>query len=174
MSTMNLMGERSKTLIVAVFDSANRAGRIAEDLRKRLEPWQVSVVQPNDPELARKIEPEQRGIFRTMKGAHLKLGVGGLMLGLLVGFALYASGAPAFASTPVMTVVAGGLFGAFAGLLLAGLLGMRPDHDVVTAKVAEAAKSDQWTVVTHPTNEEQASSIRSALKEAGGEVMRSL
>lgn len=174
MSTIQMTGERSNTLVAAVFDSAGRAKRIADDLRKRLEPWQVSVVEPRDPNLSRKVEPEQRGIFQTLKGAHTILGVGGVALGLVAGFALYFSGAPAFVSTPVMTVGACALFGAFAGLLLGGLFGMRPDHDVVTAKVADAAEGDQWTVVTHPTSEAQADSIRSALKDAGGEVTRSL
>lgn len=174
MTTMQMTGERSTTLIAGLFDSAQRAGQVAGEIGKRLEPWQVKVIAPSDSDLSNKVEPETRGIWTTLKGTHVILGGAGMGLGVVAGLVLLMWGTPLFASSPIMTVGACAMYGLFGGLLMAGILSMRPDHDVVTARVVDAAEAQQWAVVTHPLNQAQASEMQSALKDAGGDVVRSL
>ena len=134
----------------------------------------VQVVSPHDPNLDLKLEPEPAGIWRTVLRTHGKLGAVGLVLGALTGGVLAAAGVPAFASSPVMATVALGLFGLFGGMLLAGLLSIRPDHEVVITAVRDGTAGGDWAVVAHPTSERDASLAADELKAAGGEVVRSL
>src|SRR5690554_4459012 len=95
MSTLSpVTGEASDTKVAAIFDSEGSARRIAAVLRRelRLRPSQVQVITHHDRHPARKLEPEDRGIFRTMVVAHVKLGLVGGGVGVLLFALLYASG----------------------------------------------------------------------------------
>jgi len=176
MSTMSLFGERSLTLVAATFRDPDTASRAATNLRDRrsIRPAQVQLVSPHDPDLSRKLEPEQAGIWHTLLRSHLKLGLLGLIAGLMVGGGLIAAGMPAFLSSPGMALVAIGMFGMFGGMLIAGLISARPDHDVVINTVRDSTDVGYWAVVAHPADAEQARMAEEALERAGGEVVRSL
>ena len=176
MNMTALFGERSLTLVAALFHDADAADRAAKRLRedRAMRYAKVQVVSPHDPNLELKLEPEPAGIGRTLLRTHSKLGALGLVLGILTGGALAVAGVPAFASSPVMATIALGLFGLFGGMLVAGLLSIRPDHDVVITAVRDATAGGDWAVVAHPTSERNASLAADELKAAGGEVVRSL
>ncbi|NMG66803.1 hypothetical protein GPA19_17835 [Azoarcus indigens] len=176
MSTMSLFGERSLTLVAATFRDPDSASRAASTLRDRrpLRPAQVQLVSPHDPDLSRKLEPEQAGIWHTLLRSHLKLGIAGLIAGLLVGGGLAAAGMPAFLSSPGMALVAIGMFGMFGGMLIAGLLSARPDHDLVINTVRDSTDVGYWAVVAHPADSAQAKLAEETLERAGGEVVRSI
>lgn len=173
---LNLFGERSLTLVAALFDSGAAAARAAGLLQRRQEGERcaVMVVEPNDPRLGRKMEPESTGIWHTLLRTHGKLGAIGLVLGALVGAALVAADWPAAAESPYMTVAMAAVYGVFAGMLLAGLLTLRPDRGRVIARVREATSHGRWAVVAHPRSPEQAEVAREALTGEGGEVLQSL
>jgi hypothetical protein len=176
MNTTVLFGERSLTLVAALFHDADAADRAAKRLRedRAMRDAKVQVVSPHDPNLELKLEPEPAGIWRTLLRTHARLGVVGLVLGLLTGGVLVAAGLPAFVSAPMVATVALGVFGLFGGMLLAGLLSIRPDHEVVITAVRERTAGGDWAVVAHPTSERNASLAADELKAAGGEVVRSL
>jgi hypothetical protein len=46
-------------------------------------------------------------------------------------------------------------FGGTFGLLIGGLLSMRPDHGVLITLVRRGLESGQWAVIAHPFNAEQ-------------------
>lgn len=173
---MPLSGEKSTTLIAALFGDANRAKEAGTRLRKdaQLADNQVRLVRPDDPALARKLEPESQGIWRTARRTHVWLGLAGLIAGLVIGAALYAFGLPAFVSSTVVALAACALIGLFGGLLLAGLLTMRPDHDLVIERVRDSAASGGWVVVAHPANDMQISRTEESLRNSGGEIVSSL
>ena len=47
------------------------------------------------------------------------------------------------------------LFGTMFGLMVGGLLTIRPDHEAVIAPVREGVKSGRWAVVVHPASRQQ-------------------
>jgi hypothetical protein len=51
--------------------------------------------------------------------------------------------------------VALGIIFPFLGLLLAGAISLRPDHDLVVAKARKAAGEGRWTVVVHCTDNDE-------------------
>ena len=92
-SLSHVTGEVSDSKVAAIFDSERRARRIAHLLRRslRLKQSQVQVISGQDRHPGRKLEPEDRGIFRTMLVAHAKLGLVGLVVGAVL---IHAAKAP--------------------------------------------------------------------------------
>lgn len=173
---MPLSGEESTTLIAALFGDENRAKEASARLRDdaQLADHQIRLVRPDDPALGRKLEPETQGIWRTARRSHVWLGLAGLIVGLVVGAALYAFGLPAFVSSVVLALAACALLGLFGGLLLAGLLTMRPDHDLVIERVRDESASGGWIVVAHPSNDVQIARTEETLQNTGGRIVSSL
>jgi len=64
--------------------------------------------------------------------------------------------------------------GLFAGLMLAGLLTLRPDRSRVTLSIRRRSRAGKWAVVAHPTSPEQSERAVARLRKAGGAVIRSL
>lgn len=116
---------------------------------------QIRVVQPNDPHIARKLEPEVGGIRRTLVKSHLVLGGGGFVVGLIASAILTTVGPAVTRSSPVFTFIAIVFLCTLLPLLLAGFISLRPDHDPLIAKTREAAETGQWTVVAHCADTEQ-------------------
>ena len=173
---MPLSGERSTTVIAAMFADAERANRASARLRDdaQLSAAQVRVVEPGDPEFGRKLEPETQGIWRTARRTHVWLGLAGLVAGLLLGAALYGAGVDAFVSSASIAFAACALLGLFGGLLLAGVMTMRPDHDIVIERVRDAAASGGWIVVAHPADSTATARVEEALKQSGGQIVSSI
>ncbi|OEY67486.1 hypothetical protein [Marinobacter sp. X15-166B] len=107
-----VLGEHYSHKVSAEFDSQTAADRAKESLeRAGIPEQQIRIIKPDDPAMARKIEPESTGIARSMVKAHVKFGVVGLVAGLVIAAVLVAVG-PAFARTsPVLTFIALGFFG---------------------------------------------------------------
>lgn len=176
MATSLLFGERSLTMVAAVFDQAQQARTAAEQVLhdSGLPAQQVKVMGPGDPAVESKLEPEDKGIFRTLVKAHVTLGIAGLIGGLLLAGVLILVGAGFAVSSPFYTFFVAGLFGLFAGGMFGGLMTARPDHDVVIAKVEEAVHEGHWAVVVHPLNHDQEKRAEEVLQHTGGEVVHSL
>src|SRR5690606_24769576 len=124
-------GETSDTKAAAIFDDEGRARRIAAMQRRRLglRQSQVPLLTRRDRHPGRKLEPENKGIFRTMLMAHVKLGLVGAAVGGALFVLLYLSGLQLVTSSPgfaaAVIIAYGGVFGLMAG----GLVTLRPDHD---------------------------------------------
>lgn len=116
-AAMNLFGERSLTLVAALFDNGTAAARAAGSLQRqqRGERCPVLVVEPNDPRLGRKLEPESTGIWHTLLRSHGRLGLVGTVAGAIAGAVLVAAGWDAAASSPAMTIVIAAVYGLFCG-----------------------------------------------------------
>ncbi|MEN1927338.1 hypothetical protein [Luteimonas qiangzhengi] len=171
-----LTGEVSDSKVAAIFDSESNARSCARQLRDalRLRQSQVQVITRHDRHPGRKMEPEGRGIFRTIITAHAKLGVAGLVLGVLVFALLYASGLELVTASPrfaaALIIGYGGVFGLMAG----GLVSLRPDHDPYIEKVREALAEGRSAVVVHAFNANQRDAAQDGLDKAGGDTIRTL
>lgn len=174
-SSLSLFGERSLTIVGAVFPNRRWALSAAEELQR--EPdlrGDVSVVVPDDPHAARKMEPESAGIWRTALRSHAILGAAGLVAGLGVAAALYLGGWQPAVTSPVLTAVFTGVLGTFFGMLMAGLVTLRPDHGIVIEELREGIENEKWAVVVRPESEADAELAEKRLREMGSTPVRSL
>lgn len=169
MATLGLFGERSLSLVAANFRNANDAARAAGALRRMMPAAEVDVVRPGDPDRARSMAPDRRGIWQTLLRTRFVLGMSGPLAGVLVALGLVWAGA---VSSPWPTGLFLAAIGGFVGVMVAGLLGLRPDHARVIHHVRRAVRQGQWAVVAHPVDQAQASEAMAELETAGGEVMR--
>lgn len=176
-----LFGERSLTKVAALFVDRASAETAASQLLQGagFSAPQVRLLGPETGSLrdrdllARQVEPEPDGIWRTILRAHLTLGLLGGLAGTLLFAGWWLSGAAAIRSTPFMAWVSMAGFGATFGLLIGGLLSMRPDHGRVISRVRRALRHGRWAVVVHPTDPEQTRLALARLRPISLNVIRS-
>ena len=166
-------GEKYLTKVAAVFDDADQARAAAERVGREanIASDQIRVLRPDDPAMSRKLEPETRGIARTLLRAHVTLGTAGLLIGLGAAFLLLALDIVLFAWNPLYTVLVFAFFGAIAGLLLGGLVSLRPDHDRLIAWVRSSAREGEWFVLVHARDHEQERRAKDALQALSRKVV---
>ena len=177
MSTLSpVTGEASDTKVAAIFDNEGSARRIAAMLRRqlRLRPSQVQVITSGDRHPGRKMEPEDRGIFRTMVIAHVRLGLVGAAVGAVLFALLYLSGLALVTSSPGFAAAVIIAYGAVFGLMAGGLVTLRPDHDPYIQRIHRALKQGRSAVVVHAFDAGQRKAAQQALDEQGGETIRTL
>ncbi len=176
-----LFGERSLTKVAGLFVDRASAETAASQLLDGagFAPTQVRLLGPEvgnlkDRDLlARQVEPEQHGIWRTILRAHLTMGLLGFVAGTLLFAGWWLSGDAAIRTTPGMAWVSMAGFGATFGLLLGGLLSMRPDHGRVISRVRRALRLGRWAVVVHPVSAEQTQLALTRLRPISLRVLRS-
>lgn len=177
-----IFGERSLTKVAGLFKSQRETERVARELKQSagLNDAQISVVGPpagtalNSPAFSRKLEPEQTGIWRTLIRAHVITGIVGVVAGILVYVGSIVARSNAILSTPGMSLVAMVFLGGLGGLLVGGLLSLRPDHYRVIAVVRRAIREDQWALVIHPFTQVQLDKSLKMLQARSDRVVRSL
>ena len=137
-------------------------------------PPQVKLITPQSADVDIKLEPEGGGIWRTIILAHLWLGIWGGVLGLLAFALLYWGGVPFIEQSPIASVLVLLFFGSTAGLLLGGLVSLRPDHDRYIHATHDAVGQGQFTVVVHALSPEQNARAADFLAGRGGQVTKTL
>jgi hypothetical protein len=166
--------EQSLTKVAAMYRDATRAIAVAQALRRlpRMHDGQVQVVHPYDRDWGRKLEPEGVGIWRTAVRAHLTCGAIGLFAGAAVFAGFYLFGVRAITATPLAALFAMVLFATMFGLMIGGVLTVRPDHDAIVDAVRQAAKAGLWTVIVHPVSREQRAAVERSLQATGAPIAR--
>jgi hypothetical protein len=107
---------------------------------------QISIISPEDTDFVHKLEPDSIGIGRTVFGSHFILSCGSSVVGLIIASILMTIG-PSFAtSSPMMMLSAAAIVCAFIGLLIAGVIYIRPDHEPPINNTRQATHH-QWSVV---------------------------
>tara|TARA_R110002072_G_scaffold141475_1_gene286760 strand:- start:833 stop:1354 length:522 start_codon:yes stop_codon:yes gene_type:complete len=146
-----LLEEEFPHKVSAEYDSKSAADQAMWSLidSAGLPPAQVRLVQPHDPDMGRKLEPETRGVARTLVRSHVVLGLGALVLGLVIAAVLVTIGPALTRSSPVMTFIAAAFLFPVLGLMLAGAISLRPDHDPLIEKTRTASAAGHWIVVAH-------------------------
>lgn len=176
MSDLPLSGEVSNSKLAAVFDSRAAAREAALALCRDLDIArpQVKLVSPDSADVDIQLEPEGGGIWHTILRAHLWLGIWGALLGLLAFALLYWGGVPFIVQSPVAAVLALLFFGATGGLLLGGLVSLRPDHDRYISATHDAMAHGRTTVVVHALGHEQRARAADYLSARGADVTQTL
>ncbi len=176
MSDLPVTGEVSNSKLAAVFDreSEARAAMQAVVSGAGLQPVQVKLVTPAEPNPGIKLQPEGQGIWRTILLAHLKLGIAGTVVGALAWAVLMWLGVTLIVSSALLAAVAFMFMGAIAGLMLGGLVALRPDQDRYVQATRDAIAHDRFTVVVHALSAEEAERAAKVLSGLGAEVTRTL
>lgn len=174
MKDLNLIGERSSTLVAGCFGSAVHADTLADEMRRdpRLK-GSVTIVFPGDKHVERKLEPENNGIWNTLVRSHLILGALGVGTGLLLAIWVMVLW-PAAQSSPGFTLFFLGSMGLFLGLMAGGVVTLRPDHGWVNDRVRIWLAQGRVAVIAHPIDEDAARRAFSVLSAAGGRPVRSI
>lgn len=146
---LNVIDEKHPGKVAGVYGRELSAKQAIKLLRSEggFSAQEVNLVSPNDAHFAEKIEPDDKGIGRTLLRTHLIFGSLGLVLGLILAAILAQFGPALTTSSPVMVYIALAPLGASMGLLVAGVTSLRPDHDGLINKTRHATNHDQWTVV---------------------------
>lgn len=175
-SESTLTGEVSNSKVAAVFADEATAREVAARVRSTLQlsDAQVQVITPADRRPGHKLEPESHGIFRTMIRAHVRLGVLGAIAGAVAFGVMWAMGLPWIVNSAVMAASVFVAFGAVGGLMLGGLVTLRPDHDLYINKVYDALGEGRTAVVVHAFSREQNAQAVELLKGASGKVVSTL
>lgn len=149
-----VIGESFPSKVCAIYASRKDAEEATHKLitEGNFSSDQIKIANPGDVAIDRKIEPERRGIALTLLKSHLILGGLFLILGVVIATFLSFYGVPATRASPMMTYIAVILISLFIGLILAGLISLRPDHDILIYKAEKAAETDKWTVIVHCKN----------------------
>ena len=176
MSDLPITGEGSNSKLAAVFDreAAARAAVDAVVSEAGLQPAQVKLVTPAEPNPNIKLQPEGKGIWRTILRAHLWFGIGGALVGALAWAVLMWLNVTLIVSSAVMAGVAFVFVGAIAGLMLGGLVALRPDQDRYVQATQDAIAHDRFTVVVHAMSGDEADRAAKVLSGLGAEVTRTL
>jgi len=169
-------GERSLSKVAAVYESEAAAQSAARQVTQLpdIEGRQVQLVRPFDPDWGRRVEPEGIGIWRTAVRAHVTCTIAGLAIALLAYISLWAAGVTAILSTPAVSLAAMLLFGTMFGLMVGGMITIRPDHDAVVAPVREAVQDGRWSVVVHPNSRSQLADTTRTLGQTGVPIFQTL
>lgn len=176
MSNLVVTGEVSNSKLVAVFAGPRQARDAAASALAALalQPAQVKVLTPDTADVGIRLEPEGGGIRRTLVVAHLWLGLAGLLAGGLLFGLLVALDLPFVVASPWAAGLAMVGFGAIAGLLLGGLVSLRPDHDPYIHAARDAIAAGRGAVVVHALSAEQQAEAARFLEGRGGDVTRTL
>jgi hypothetical protein len=168
--------ERFPARVSAVFDDPEAAREAAEAVADYTgDPGQVSIVAPEDAAQSSKLEPERRGIRRTLARSHLLIGVAGALAGAGIAALLVAMGPRAFGASPILSIVVLTVFGAFGGLLAGGLVSLRPDHDRVTMAVEELLRDGHhWAVVVYARSRDRRDELERLLQGRSRQVYKSV
>ena len=176
MSDIPITAEVSNHKVAAAFPDPGVARQVAAAVASTLSlgASQVQLIRPGEPHPGRKLEPESRGIWHTIVVAHVKLGIVGVVAGVVVFGVLYAMGLPFIVNSPVAALLVLVFFGGVAGLMLGGLVSLRPDHDRYVEHTREAMQEGMTTVVVHAFSVEQRAQAANFLRDRGGEVTSTL
>ena len=172
----SLTGERSTSKVAVIVAGEASARSIADGLRRglRLADGQVVVVTPETRRVGRALEPESRGVFHTILIAHYKLGIAGLLAGILLFSVLHGLGVEAVTRSPGLAIAVIASFGMMFGLMAGGLVALRPDHDPYVQGVLAALQEGQCAVVVHALNEAERERAVEWLSRSGQDVIGTL
>ena len=154
---INVMGESHPGKVAGVYAESLSAKQAIKLLCNKggFKLHEINLVPPNDAHFAEKVEPDDKGIGRTLLASHLVFGSIGLVLGLMFATILTLFGPALTTSSPLMVFIALAPMGAFIGLLVAGIMSLRPDHDGLIKQTRHATNHQQWTVVVQTKGHEQ-------------------
>lgn len=160
-------GEAMDHKLAAVFDTDAEAKKSVDAVLEAtsLEPDQVKIVRPGDTLAGWELEPEDRGIWRTLVRSHIGLGAVGAVVGFGAFLLLFALDVGFIANNGVVAAAVLTALGAAFGLMVGGLVTLRPDHMPYLVAAQSALRKGKTVVAVHARD-------RAQLEEASEELHR--
>lgn len=176
MSANIVSGESFDHKIAAVFTSESEALDAAERLRQntRVRDAQIFILNPHDPHTGKGLEPEDKGIWKTLVRSHIWLGAAGAVAGLLLFALLMAIGIAFITNNAYTSALILLVFGAVGGMMLGGLLTLRPDHEAYLMNARQALKEGKFVVAVHAASSEQQEEAEKILHQKADDTTQSL
>jgi len=173
---MGLTGEVSDHKVAGLIDDEAGAHDIAAAVRTEtgLNEAHVKVLSPGDGGVGRSLEPESRGILRTIIRTHLWLGLAGAVVGLLAFGIMIALDVQFIVLSPWWSAFLLTGFGTVGGMMLGGVVSLRPDHGPYISASREALKQGKHVVVVHATSTDELKQAEAILQANEGETVRTL
>lgn len=176
-----VFGERSLTKVAGIYATlekaeAARAGLLGAGFAA----GRVVLLTPEDARhrsrgrLARKLEPETHGIWKTIVRAHAVAGGIGLLLGVGLWAALLVADNVLVASSRVLSLTALAFLGVAFGGMAGGLVALRPDHAALITSLRAALRDGRHAVVAHLSSEDGAKTAEAALQPGAERVEKTL
>lgn len=158
-------GEASNHKLAAVFETADGAESARRTLGDEtdLESDQLVVLEPGSERANRALLPESHGIWRTLVRSHIVLGIAGAVAGVLLFFALDAAGVAFVSDNPLAALGLFVLVLTLFGLMLGGLVTLRPDQVPYIRVAREALQAGHTVLVVHARSERELGDARSLL-----------
>lgn len=172
---VEIQNEKYTGRVAAVYgDEASAHAAKQKLIDNGISPSLINVVKPDDSAISRKIEPDSQGIAKTIVKSHGWLGLIGVIAGILIATILVFSGPEMTQSSPLFTYLVFIFFGLLFGMMLAGMISIRPDHDPLITKTIEASHEHHWTVTVQTEEHEEITLIKQLLEDSAISMSESL
>ncbi|SFR52854.1 Uncharacterized integral membrane protein [Marinobacter daqiaonensis] len=165
-SSVPFSGERHDHKLAAKCDSEKQAKELAEALCENttLSSGQVHVVTPDQSNPGASLEPENRGIRRTLVRSLVWMTVIGAVVGFVLYLILAAVGVNTVSDNPFFSGAAMPAYGAMIGLIVGGILALRPDHTAYAASAETSLRKGDYVVAIHAADSEQLDAAKQFLE----------
>ncbi len=166
MFTSHIVEEKKVRKVEAIFAARQEAEQAVKYLISETGiPLQhVQVIDGADPSYEKKLEPEPQLIRRTLWRTHGVLGLAGIILGLLLGLGLAIAGVGAVVANPALAIATLAFFGAMLGLIAAGVMSLKPQHDAVNMDAVQNLNEGKVLVLVMAEASEEAKRAKACLK----------
>jgi len=171
-NSMSLTGESSDHKLAAIFASEPAAREAAVKIIDvlGLDDAQTEVVKPGGQDAGKKLEPESRGIWHTLIRAHLWLGLTGAAIGAVAYAVMFFAGVGFVTNNPAQAAMI--IFYCFlVGLLLGGLVTVRPDHARYIRQSKEALDDGKILLAVHARSLKELRRAKSELEKTGADTI---
>lgn len=172
---LNVIKEDKPRKVGGIYDNEQSARAAVSNLVSEggFASQHIKLIQPYDDEWDQKVDPDDRGIARTLVKSHVVFGVTGMLAGLLLALVLVGFGPVLARANPLMTVVALTLICSFLGLIFAGFISLRPDQDRLIEYSRAAGMKGLWTVVVHTNTRDEKARARNLMSYSAASIAES-
>lgn len=162
--------------VAGVFEQRDQAARILERLRAEgiVPAERCELVGPDQGLAPGTALATSRATRRSLWRWHVGLGFAGLLVGLVLAAVLRSLQPAWFAVGDGLVFAVAGLFGATAGLLLAGAIGLRPDLGWFFSRLRERTGRGRWAVLVRARSAGEHARARAFLEREARSTLSSL
>jgi len=164
---VEIQDEKHTGRVAAIYGNESAAKAAKQKLIDNgIPPGTINIVRPDDSNISKKIEPDSHGIAKTIVKSHGWLGLFGMIAGVLIATILVTSGPEMTQSSPMFTYIVFIFFGLIFGMMLAGAISIRPDHDPLITKTIESSQEHQWTVIVQTDDRDDIDLVKQLLEDS--------
>lgn len=169
-------GEQSNHKLAAVFSDASEAGEACRRLADEtsLDRDRIDVLDSASENQHRRLLPESHGIWQTVLRSHLVLGLVGATLGLALFAILFLGGVPFVADNPLLSVLVFVHVFTLFGLMVGGLVSLRPDQVPYVRAARRALESGQSVLLVHAESADELDEARAFLQQPAQKTVRTI